>query len=207
MRCLHSTATPEFPAEGKRDARDGLRLTDDQLIAAFREEGDSHALNRLVERHLPRVRALIYGMLLDDAAADDLTQEALLRACRHLGSFNGTSQFSTWLYRIAMNAAHDHLRRLQKSPVNSRAKLPPAQEASTEGPARRLLNRELADQIDLALAELSPSLRSAVVLTILEGFTPQEAARIEGCSAATMYWRVHQARRKLHTLLNRYLSE
>ena len=69
-----------------------------------------------------------------------------------------------------------------------------------------MMDAELQGQIERALAELRPSLRTAIVLTGLQGMDVAEAAQVEGCSRATMYWRVHKARKQLRLRLNRYLS-
>lgn len=172
-----------------------MATRDEDLMAAYRASREPAALEELVRRHVPRVRALVYPMVLDPWAADDLTQEVFLRAVRGLASFNGRAQFSTWLYRIAMNTAYTFLERRNRSPVLL-AELP---ELATErdGPAELAMRQELGGEIAEALAELSPKLRAAIVLTVIEQLSVPEAARIEGCTTATMYWRVHEARKLL----------
>ena len=91
--------------------------SDEELVASYRDCGQREALAELTERHLGKVRAMIYPMVLDRASTDDLTQEVFLRAFRGLAGFNGRVQFSTWLYRVAMNTVHSFLDRRRRSPV------------------------------------------------------------------------------------------
>src|SRR5688572_18355227 len=88
-----------------------LGATDSELISAFRGSGDRSALDALVRRHIGRVRAVIYPMVLDDTLADDLTQDTFVRAVRGLPGFRQDSEFSTWLYSIAMNCVRSYFSR------------------------------------------------------------------------------------------------
>ena len=178
---------------------------DEELIAAYRDSLSNEVLDELVRRHVGRVRSLMYQMVLDDGAADDLTQEVFLRVVRHLSAFDGRARFSTWLYRVAMNTCHSYLEREGRSRVEFRDELP-EQLGATSGPVQVVLDAELQREIEAALAGLSPGLRAAIVLTGIQGLDPKEAARIEGCSIATMYWRIHQARKRLADRLQGYLS-
>lgn len=144
---------------------------------------------------------MIHAMVLNHADADDLTQEVFVRMARGLASFRAKSKFSTWLYAIALNTTRSFLvRRVRTQPTGE----PFDSTVSAPGharPDRMMMASELDGRISAALASLSPSLRAAITLTVLEEFDVAEAARIEGCRTATMYWRVHQARKKLKVLL------
>ncbi len=144
-------------------------------------------------------------MVLDDVVAEDLTQETFLRAFRGLPSFEGKAQFSTWLYRIAMNAVHSYLKQQGRSPVVFQADVPEPV-ASPKLSSRAAEDGELQQEIQAALSGLSAKLRAAIVLTCLQGKSPSEAAEIEDCSVATMYWRVHTARNQLKKYLARHLT-
>ncbi len=180
--------------------------SDDEIIACYRLSGQQQLLEELVARYLGKVRAMIYPMVLDNTWADDLTQEVFLRAFRGLAGFNGRAQFSTWLYRVAMNTVHTFLARRRRSPVAYYAQVPDCPQSPVASPESGLLQAELASAIESSLYELPPKLRAAIVLTILERMEIGEAARIEGCSRATMYWRIHEARKRLKGCLERYLS-
>ena len=182
---------------------DANELSDEVLVTRFRELGCEDSASELVRRHLPRVRAVIFPMVLDHTIADDLAQETFLRAWRGLNGFRAEARFSTWLTRIAWNVVQDEVARRERLPLS-------LHEADPVGTANRpdaaLLHRELDEQIQTALAELSPKLRAAIVLTGLQQLSPEEAAELEGCTVATMYWRIHEARRLLEQRLAGYLN-
>ena len=177
---------------------------DEEFVARYLESGDQAHLDELFSRHLQKVRSMVYSMTLNDADADDVTQEVFIRATRGLAGFRGRARFTTWLYRIAMNTTHSHLKkcavtaaRLADAPVDA------LETSGKERPDRVAMDRDLDIEIERALAGLTPPLRAAITLTILHDLSPREAARVEGCATATMYWRVHQARQ----LLRQELSE
>jgi RNA polymerase sigma-70 factor (ECF subfamily) len=180
--------------------------SDEQLIAVYRDSGQREALDELTERHLGRVRAMIYTMVLDKSLADDLTQEVFLRAFRGLASFDGRSRFSTWLYRVTMNTIRGFLARHRRSPVSFRAKLPDGCHLSSEHPEAVAMQSELESAVEAALRDLPPKLRAAMVLITLQRMDVGEAARIEGCTRATMYWRLHEARKRLKRRLKGHLA-
>jgi RNA polymerase sigma-70 factor (ECF subfamily) len=174
-----------------------LADSDEQLVAAWRASGDRVALEALASRHLPTVRRMVHSMTLDDGLADDLAQEVLLRAFRSLGSFEGRARFTTWLYRIAMNTVHRALERQRRSPIEDGVGLPEGAMSRAESPEARARRTEFDGMVGRALAALPPKLRAAIVLVSIEELDPAEAARIEGCTRATIYWRIHEARKRL----------
>jgi len=143
---------------------------------------------------------MIYHMVLNDADADDLTQEVFIRVVHAIGGFRRTARFSTWLYRIAMNTTTDFLRKKQRKPVATEKDLSTLIDNGAS-PPDQLTARETDTQITEALASLSPCLRAAMTLTAIHGLKAAEAARIEDCAIAIMYWRIHQARRLLRKKL------
>ena len=181
------------------------RLSDDELIRAFRHEGDPAALDGLIRRHVGWVRAMIYGMVLNDADADELSQEVFIRAIRGLPRFRGEARFSTWLRRIATNAVRTFLARAPR-PAPAGDCLTQHADARSATAEQSAIAAELDRRITEALGSLSPPLRAAIVLTAIEGVEVREAARIENCPVATMYWRVHKARRILKKRLARTSS-
>jgi RNA polymerase sigma-70 factor (ECF subfamily) len=180
-------------------------LSDEALVTAYLASREAAALETLVSRHLVPIRNLVFRMVLDDHVADDLTQEVFLQAIRGLPSFRGRAKFSTWLYRVAMNAIHKHLGRERRSPIEFREELPDAGHAGSP-PDQAALSDELQGVLETALAELDPVLRAALVLTCLGGLPIPEAAAVENCSLPTMYWRIHRARRLLKCRLQKYLN-
>jgi RNA polymerase sigma-70 factor, ECF subfamily len=180
--------------------------SDEQLVNCYRESGHAEALEELVRRHLGKVRAMIYPMVLDPAITDDLTQEVFLRMLGGLAAFNGRSQFATWLYRVTMNTACSFLARQARSPVTFCATVPDCAQPDGRRPEQAAAGAELDDAVEAALRELSPKLRAAIVLTAIRQLPVGEAAQIEGCTTATMYWRIHRARKLLKQRLNGLLE-
>jgi RNA polymerase sigma-70 factor (ECF subfamily) len=179
-------------------------LTDEKLVACYQDSGDGGAVEELVQRHLPRVNALVRQMVFDESTADDLTQEVFLRAIRSMNGFRGKSKFGTWLFRIALNTTYNHLKKTNHARVEYRPTVPePGDRRAVHDP---VMQKEVDAEIQAALGELSPKLRAAIVLTCLQQMSVKDAAKTEGCTTATMYWRVHRARKQLHLRLEKYLS-
>ncbi|NOY80982.1 MAG: sigma-70 family RNA polymerase sigma factor [Kiritimatiellaeota bacterium] len=181
--------------------------SDEELVRRYQRTGALDAADELIRRHTPATRRMIRHMLLCDTDADDLTQEVFIRAFHALPRFNGRAHFTTWLYRIALNTARTYIARKKKTPVLFTENPPDRPESATYGPERRMLNHELDARISAALNRLKPKLRAAIVLTMIEGYPPAEAARIESCLTATFYWRLHQARKILQEALRPYLDD
>ena len=144
---------------------------------------------------------MMYQMALNHADADDLTQEVFIRAWRGLAGFRGGASFSTWLHRIAMNCAMSFLGRRARRAATPLEEAPEPPAPCGDRPDLRVSATEVDERIRAALDKLTPKLRAAIVLTVLQDCALPEAARIEGCALATMYWRVHEARRQLKGLL------
>lgn len=186
-------------------AEAGPQFNDEELVTSFINQGRPEILDQLVHRHVAKVRSMIYPMVLNDADADDLTQEVFFRMVRGLSAFEGRAKFSTWLYRIVMNTTHTFLGRKASCKSGNREKVPDGIDQRSDPAERLAMNRELDEAINGALSLLSPKLRAAIVLTAIQGMEVSEAARIEGCSVATVYWRIHQARKILRDRLQNYL--
>ena len=177
--------------------------TDHEIIERFQQSGDPLVLNELVERHLERVRRLALEMVFDEGVADDCTQEVFLRVVRGLGSFRGSAQFSTWLYRVTMNTVYSYLKRQRPATPLEES---PEPQSTGAAPDEASMQSELVHEIDTAMRDLSPKLRAAIVLTSIHHKTPQEAAEIEGCTTTTIYWRIHEARKQLKHSLKQHLT-
>lgn len=174
--------------------------SDEGLIADFKRRGDRTCLEIIIKRHIGKVRAMIYHMVLNDADADDLTQEVFVRMVHAISGFRKKSGFPTWLYRIAMNATISFLRKKQRLPVTTETDLAGLIDSAAL-PHDKVSANETDGLITKALSSLSPRLRAAISLTAIHGLEVAEAARIEGCALATIYWRIHHARRLLRKKL------
>jgi len=176
--------------------------TDIELVAAYQASGNQQPVSELFVRHLGKVRGMMYQMTLNHADADDLTQEIFIRASRGLHGFSGRSEFSTWLHRIAMNCAKSFLIRRGRRPIQATEEMPEAVAPCGDRPDLRVAGGEMDERIRAALEQLTPKLRAAMVLTVLQDMPLPQAARIEKCALPTLYWRVHEARRQLKHLLS-----
>jgi RNA polymerase sigma-70 factor (ECF subfamily) len=182
-----------------------LEASDQQLITEFQCTGSKECLEELVTRHIATVRNLAFRISLCSMAADDITQEVFIRVIRNIASFRKDAQFSTWLHRITVNTTRTHLDRGART-----QSLENTDESmfvgSAAGPDQLRIQSELTDATHNALARLPPKLRTAIVLTSMEGLSAQEAARVEACTLPTMYWRIHKARKLLKGWLKRELE-
>jgi RNA polymerase sigma-70 factor (ECF subfamily) len=163
--------------------------------------GDHAAFASLIQTYQHMIHSLTYRMTGSLADAQDLAQETFIRAYQQLDSFNGTSKFSSWLYRIAVNACLDWRRRETR-----RTKL---HTEWTETSVDEMAVIEAGDSLDqssravqAALLKLPEKQRAAIVLTVYGGHNHAEAAKILNCSETTVSWRIFSARRKLKKLLS-----
>lgn len=164
--------------------------------------GDLRAFEALVERHagvVHRVAARIVGR----AEADDVSQDAFLRAFHRLDRFRGEAPFRSWLLQIAHNAAVTTLARRRDEPVASVADEAPAAERPVQArpPAERLERRERRDRLEGKLAQLAPAHRAVLVLRDVEGLTYEEIATVTDAPLGSVKGRLHRARRELIELL------
>ncbi|MCK5802521.1 MAG: RNA polymerase sigma factor [Lentisphaeria bacterium] len=175
--------------------------SDEELVRRLMETGDSVWFDPLVQRHMTRIRRLAGCMMGNNSDVDDVTQMAFLKAYNSLGSFRGNARFSTWLTRIAINVVKDHLATHNRRSRLTAGLAPLHEESQAASPGVAAESRDRLREVGGALDRLSPRLRSAIVLTVMEGLSVAEVAEIEQCATATIHWRVHQARKQLKTAL------
>jgi RNA polymerase sigma-70 factor, ECF subfamily len=143
-------------------------MTDEEMVAAYVESGDSEALEQLISRHFDSIRRLAFSMLLNDVDADDAVQEVFVRVVQGVKTFRREAAFSTWLHRVALNTIYGIISRKKRRP----ALLGSASEATSSDHRTAesdLAFLELDQAIQAALADLSPELRAALVMTTFEG--------------------------------------
>jgi RNA polymerase sigma factor (sigma-70 family) len=165
--------------------------SDPELIARVVADDDRHAFAELVRRHQSAVRSLLRRLTCGDLArADDLAQDAFLRAYRGLGGFRGGAQFSSWLYRIAYNVfLSDSGRGTARALTDAPADAAPAAAAG------------LRHDLNQGLKTLSEPERLAVVLSYKEGATHEEIASVLGCPLGTAKSHVLRGRQRLREYL------
>jgi RNA polymerase sigma-70 factor (ECF subfamily) len=172
--------------------------------------GDPSAFDALVRRYRPRIFALALHLTGSRSEADDITQDAFLRAFRNISAFEGRSEFFTWLYRIALNRAlnmrRDRRRRITMSIDDPRLTLALAVDAAGD-PRRTMELRETYTVLLRAFDSLTPLLRTTVALTLLQGLSYNEAAVVLDTTEGTIAWRVHEARRKMREAMTKMLKD
>lgn len=172
--------------------------SDEALLAQFLQ-GEESAFTTLMHRHEDRVFSLAHRMVGNRSDALDATQDAFISAFRRAHAFRGESSFATWLYRIAINASNDVLRKRARLRV---ADEPPERALERGDPASPLDDRvSLRIDIARALTQLPAEYRDAVVLHDLGGVPYEEIAAITGAALGTVKSRISRGRRQLAALL------
>ena len=174
-----------------------------QLVARAKA-GDAAAFDELVRKYRARVYSLALHLTGQASDADDITQDAFLKAYHKLPEFEGRSEFFTWIYRItlhrALNAKRDRKRR-RTVPMDD-PRLVAAVAVDAEGdPERATQLRDRYRALLESFDQLSPLLQTTVVLTTLQGLSYKEAAVVLDTTEGTIAWRIHEARRKMSAYL------
>ena len=187
----------------------GAASSEHELIRRARA-GDQDAFAELVVAHADRVYGALRRFGLEPHEADEVAQEVFVRAWRGLARFEGRSQFSTWLYRIAFNEAHRRLSRVtparaepqpdREDPIVSLSESPEL------GPEAQTLDREFEQTLERALSQLPADWRTAVILRDVEGLSTHDAAEVAGIREAAFKSRLHRGRMQLRALLEPYLE-
>lgn len=165
----------------------------DETLAHEAASGDRAAFAALLGRHYDRLFGLSFRLTGQRSEAEDLTQDICMALPAKLAGFRGTARFSTWLYRVAVNAAHDRRRR---AATRSRA-------ADGWGDWERARQDEIAeaaatrDWLATTMRDLPPELRDTVALTLGEELSQAETAEILGISEGTVAWRMSEVKKRL----------
>lgn len=170
----------------------------DLLLVKRAQKGDADAFESLYNRHLKRIYNIAWRMMGSGADAEDIAQEVMLKAWRALPAFKLDSAFGTWLYRIAMNACCDELRRRKAKTVSVEEMHESGHELETEGFEERSVT---AGGIAWAVERLSEEYRAALVLRDIEGYSYEEIADILRCPIGTVRSRINRAREQMRNML------
>lgn len=165
-----------------------------ELVAACLK-GDVAAQRALFRREYPRINATIYRILGPTREVDDLVQETFIAAFRGLAKFRGESRLSTWIDRIAVRVAFDHVRTRSRVPVP--LGLAPGEELAGGLPDAQAHAREGLRRLYAELARLSPQARTAFALYAIDGRSIADVAKLVGTSIVTAKLRIWRARREL----------
>jgi len=190
-----------------------LAVQTDTDLAALAADGREGAYGELLKRYERPVFSLIYRMVRDRSLAEDLAQEAFIRAFNAISSYDSRYKFSSWIFKIANNHTIDHLRKRKLSTVSihgsPHASTPREKERTSlvvestdENPLDYVEHRELGDQIERAIGELRPEYRTAILLRHVEGHTYEEISEIMDLPLGTVKTYLHRARSELKVLLS-----
>ncbi len=179
---------------------------EDGALVARARAGDHLAFEELVRLYADRLHAVVRRLVDDRHEAEEVTQEAFLRAWRGIGMFKGDSQFFTWLYRIGVNEAHRRTSRRRVLATSLDEHL--VEPADTRpGPPLRLEAEDLRHALDRAVQRLRPDQRAPLVLRDIEGLSTAEAAMVLDLSEAALKSRLHRARLAVRDAVRDYLPE
>jgi RNA polymerase sigma-70 factor (ECF subfamily) len=193
------------------EPRELATLTDQEVVAQARD-GREAAYRELIRRYERPVFSLVLRMVRDRQLAEDLSQETFIKALNAIGSYRPEFKFSSWIFKIANNAAIDHLRRRELDTLSldgaPHAATPEEIEATAlqvgdkgETPLEELEARELGSAIERAIAQLRPEYRACILLRHVEGLAYEEIAQSLDLPLGTVKTYIHRARHELRDLL------
>lgn len=189
MAPLRLHATPSIgPAE------------DDEILLERMRDGDAEAYRTLLERHIDRAYALALRMLRSQADAEDVTQEAFIKAWQNRESWqSGKAKFSTWLYRVIVNRCID----LHRKPPSQCLEEIPEPEDGAEDVVSAIQRRQVYGQLDVALGRLPSQQRAALVLSYCDDLSNGEISDVMGLSVSAVESLLKRGRQKLREQLRR----
>jgi RNA polymerase sigma-70 factor (ECF subfamily) len=185
----------------------------DQQLVQRVQKGDRSAFDLLVLKYQHRVLKLVGRFVSNPAEAEDVAQDAFLKAYRALPSFRGESAFYTWLYRIAINTAKNSLVATRRRPVDFNLDLQDPEQfdhhaklKEVDTPERVLLTEEIRSVVQGAMEQLPEDLRTAIVLRELDGLSYEENAEAMDCPVGTVRSRIFRAREAIDKRLKPLLD-
>ena len=186
--------------------------TDKELVRRVKK-GDKQAFDLLFSRYQHKILNLVSRYLRDQQDVEDVAQEAFIKAFRALPRFRGESAFYTWLYRIAINTAKNHLVARSRRPPGVDVDIDDAEFMDgtdvlreSESPEAALSRDELSEVINATLSELPDDLRSAVTLREFDGLSYEQIAEIMDCPVGTVRSRIFRAREAIDQRIEPLLS-
>ena len=173
----------------------------DKKLVKRVQKGDKGAFDLLVLKYQHKIVNLVMRYVRDPEVALDITQEAFIKAYRALPRFRGDSAFYTWMYRIAVNTAKNHLAAQRRRPMDIELDLQDPEQydlhaklKETDTPEGVTLSNELKETVERAIAALPEDLRTAIILRELDGMSYEEIAQTMECPVGTVRSRIFRAR-------------
>ncbi len=189
------------------------RKSSDQALVERVQQGDRSAFDMLVVRYQHKVVKLIMRYVRDQAEAQDVAQEAFIKAYRAIPRFRGDSAFYTWLYRIAINTAKNHLVAARRRPLDYDMDIQDPEQydmharlKDVDTPEGTLLSEEIRETVNQAIESLPEDLRTAIMLRELEGMSYEEIATAMECPVGTVRSRIFRAREAIDKRLRPLLD-
>lgn len=186
----------------------------DQALVRRVQEGDTSAFDLLVRKYQHRIAALIGRYIHDWSECQDVAQDTFIRAYRALPNFRGDSQFYTWLYKIAVNTAKNHLVAQKRRPPTDDVDAADAVNfgsadglRDTDTPEHELLRQEIAQTVSATVEALPEELRTAITLREVDGLSYEEIADAMNCPIGTVRSRIFRAREAIDAQLRPLLDE
>jgi len=216
-------AMPNFPPSdesmksrepGDEDAglHAGTEQSDLELVRRA-QQNERGAFDLLVLKYQHKVIKLVARLLRDPTEAEDVAQEAFVKAYRALGSFRGDSAFYTWLYRIAVNTARNSIASRQRRPLDYEVELSESEQNNVaarlkhdDTPEATALSEEIRQTVNEAIGQLPEDLRTAIVLREIEGLSYEEIATAMDCPVGTVRSRIFRAREAIDRALKPLLD-
>lgn len=172
------------------------------------QAGENAAFDLLVRKYQHRIGAVVYRFVPDHAEVQDIVQEAFIRAYRAMAGFRGDAQFYTWLYRIAVNTAKNHLAAAKRRPPTADVAAEDAEHHAGAGrlhdhdtPEHQLLREEIEQTVTDTVAGLPEELRQAITLREVDGLSYEEIAQLMQCPIGTVRSRIFRAREAIDARL------
>ena len=186
----------------------------DQALVARVQGGDSAAFDLLVRKYQHRIAALISRYVHDWSEVQDVAQDTFIRAYRAIGNFRGDAQFYTWLHRIAVNTAKNHLVSHSRRPPTDDIEVETAEQFESglrlrenATPERELMRQQLEQTVMRAVERLPEELREAIGMREVEGLSYEEIAQRMQCPIGTVRSRIFRAREAIDNELRPLLGE
>ena len=186
-----------------------IDINDNEIVERVRN-GDKQAFNLLVAKYQFRIKNLISRFIKDNIEQEDVTQEAFIKAYRAIDRFRGESAFYTWLYRIAVNTAKNHLVAVGRRPPSQDMDVDETMEVRTvelltesSTPDAILENDELVEVIRDAVQNLPDELKQAITLREFDGLSYEDIASVMDCPIGTVRSRIFRAREAIEQAMER----